>query len=146
MSVVVSQMGARMHYAVPRILHEAGALVAYAQLREGPAPGCVTGPMPIEVQRFYVAAAWQGRGLAQRLMERVVATAQERRAETLWLGVWERNPRGIAFYRKCGYVDVGSQTFVVGTPAFDEVSTLAWQKRQSMPRPPTWCWWLNGTG
>ena len=26
MSVVVSQMGARMHYAVPRILHEAGAL------------------------------------------------------------------------------------------------------------------------
>jgi ribosomal protein S18 acetylase RimI-like enzyme len=36
-------------------------------------------------------------------------------ARTLWLGVWERNPRAIAFYRKCGFTEVGTQTFVLGT-------------------------------
>jgi hypothetical protein len=31
-------------------------------------------------------------------------------------------------------------------PAFHDVSTAAWQKRQSIPSPATWCSWLNGTG
>ena len=35
----------------------------------------------------------------------------------LWLGVWERNPRAQAFYRKSGFADVGSQVFLVGTDA-----------------------------
>jgi ribosomal protein S18 acetylase RimI-like enzyme len=43
------------------------------------------------------------------------ARAQE--AHTLWLGVWERNERAKAFYRKCGFADVGSQVFVLGTDA-----------------------------
>jgi len=29
--------------------------------------------------------------------------------------VWERNPRAIAFYRKCGFAEVGTHTFVFGT-------------------------------
>jgi hypothetical protein len=29
--------------------------------------------------------------------------------------VWERNPRAIAFYVKCGFVDVGSKAFYVGS-------------------------------
>ncbi len=99
-----------------------GTLVAYAQLRRGTPPACVTGPAPIEVMRFYVAAAWHGRGVAQRLMTEVVDAAKRANAQTLWLGVWERNPRAIAFYVKAGYRDVGSQVFVVGTdPQADRV-------------------------
>ena len=65
-----------------------------------------------------------GKGLAQELMARVVRTAKEVGARTVWLGVWERNPRGIAFYRKCGYVDVGSKVYVVGSdPQTDRVMT-----------------------
>ena len=33
----------------------------------------------------------------------------------VWLGVWEENARAIAFYRKCGFVDVGSIDFFVGS-------------------------------
>jgi uncharacterized protein with HEPN domain len=33
----------------------------------------------------------------------------------LWLGVWERSPRVIAFYVKSGFVKVGSHVFVVGS-------------------------------
>lgn len=94
-----------------------GAFVAYAQLREGAAPACVHGPRPLEVLRFYVARAWHGRGLAQQLMQRVTDVARDRGARTLWLGVWERNPRAQAFYRKAGFADVGAQVFMVGADA-----------------------------
>ena len=33
----------------------------------------------------------------------------------MWLGVWERNVRAQAFYRKHGFDRVGSKVFVVGS-------------------------------
>lgn len=95
----------------------AGELVAYAQLRRGPAPAGVAGEAPVELWRFYVAREWHGKGLARALMREVDAAAARLGARTLWLGVWERNPRAIAFYAKSGFVDVGSQVFMVGTDA-----------------------------
>jgi ribosomal protein S18 acetylase RimI-like enzyme len=99
-------------------------LVAFSQLRLGGAPACVTGPAPIEIQRFYLSGEWHGRGLAQQLMDASFAAAREAGAQTVWLGVWERNPRAIAFYRKLGYRDVGAHVFVVGTdPQTDRILT-----------------------
>ena len=92
----------------------AGQPAAYAQLRTGEPPAWVRGPAPIEVMRFYVDRRWHGTGLAQRLMAAVVAEAGRRRAGTLWLGVWERNPRAIAFYEKCGFIPTGGKIFCVG--------------------------------
>ena len=89
-------------------------LAGFAQLRAGGAPSCVTGEAPIELWRFYVAQAWHGRGIAQALMRRVESEAYARGAHTLWLGVWERNPRARAFYQKTGFTDVGSHVFMVG--------------------------------
>ena len=104
------------------VAEDAGALVAFAQLRRGVPPDAVRGHTPLELWRFYVAADWQGRGLAQQVMARVVAAATEAGAATLWLGVWERNPRAIAFYIKAGYVDVGAHVFVVGAdPQTDRI-------------------------
>ena len=97
------------------VAEAAGALVAYAQLRPGDAPSCVAGPSPLELQRFYVDAAWHGRGLAQALMAAVLEAADAAGASTVWLGVWERNPRAIAFYRKAGFAEVGAQGFLVGS-------------------------------
>jgi ribosomal protein S18 acetylase RimI-like enzyme len=92
-----------------------GALAGYAQVKQGPPPPCVVGPSPIELYRFYVDTAWKGRGVAQRLMSEVRATAVELGGQTLWLGVWEHNPRAKAFYAKCGFSDVGSHDFALGT-------------------------------
>lgn len=92
-----------------------GALAGYAQLRPGQAPAAVQSTQSIELWRFYVARDWHGRGLAQQLMAAVIAAARGRSAAVLWLGVWERNPRAQAFYKKSGFIDVGSQTFLVGT-------------------------------
>jgi len=94
-----------------------GKTAGYALVREGATPACVTGPLPVEVQRFYVLRDWHGAGVAQALMEGCVAEARRRGGRTLWLGVWEINPRAIRFYEKCGYRQVGTQTFMVGSDA-----------------------------
>jgi ribosomal protein S18 acetylase RimI-like enzyme len=98
------------------LLAEIGPTIAgFAQVREGPWPPCVTGESPVEVWRFYVDRPFHGRGIAQSLMRAVEQVARELGARTLWLGVWERNPRAIVFYTKCGFVDVGSHAFLFGT-------------------------------
>ena len=103
---------------VMTLLVEGGAkLVGYAQLRRGQEPSCVTGESPIELWRFYVARDWQGRGVAQELLRQVDFAAHDAGARTLWLGVWERNERAKAFYRKSKFVDVGSHVFTLGSDA-----------------------------
>lgn len=99
---------------VTLVLDAGGTLAGYAQLREGPAPPSVDGPRPLELLRFYVDRPWQGRGVAAALMHAAVAAARARGARTLWLGVWERNPRAIAFYARSGFVDAGSHAFALG--------------------------------
>ncbi|MGH7579970.1 MAG: GNAT family N-acetyltransferase [Gemmatimonadales bacterium] len=89
-------------------------LAGYAQLRESPAPDCVAGPGPIELWRFYVDRAWQGRGVAQALMTATFEAAAGRGGGTVWLSVWERNHRAQAFYRKFGFEDRGAKAFILG--------------------------------
>lgn len=96
--------------------HEA-ELVGYAHLVAGPVPEAVRGPAPLELKRIYVARAWHGQGVAQALMLAAIEAARARGARTLWLGVWERNPRAVAFYAKYGFTRVGEHTFVLGSDA-----------------------------
>lgn len=97
------------------IVAESGGLLAgYAQVRRNAPPACVTTEAPVELWRFYVDRPWHGRGLAQRLMAGVREAARELGGPAIWLSVWERNPRGIAFYAKCGFRDVGTNDFWVG--------------------------------
>ena len=91
-----------------------GQMAGYAQVSRHPPPPCVTGPVPVELARFYVDRPWQGRGVAQRLMAAVADAAAELGGQTVWLGVWEQNPRAIAFYVKCGFSDAGTTNFFVG--------------------------------
>jgi ribosomal protein S18 acetylase RimI-like enzyme len=95
------------------IVHER-RLVAFAQLRQGSTPEAITGSRPIELWRFYVDRTHHGRGMAQALMQAVLARATAAGAGTIWLGVWERNLRAQAFYRKAGFADVGTHVFVLG--------------------------------
>ena len=87
--------------------------VGYAHLGAGTPPAGVPTPA-VEVRRFYVDPAWHGRGVAASLMTAVRHAAAARGARALWLGVWERNARAIAFYAKWGFTDVGTQPFRLG--------------------------------
>jgi ribosomal protein S18 acetylase RimI-like enzyme len=98
------------------LLAELGPTMAgFAQVRRRTPPPCVTGVPPVELHRFYVDRPFHRRGIAQALMRSVDDVARELGGRTLWLGVWERNARAIAFYTKCGFVDVGEHAFIFGT-------------------------------
>jgi GNAT superfamily N-acetyltransferase len=96
------------------LLDRDDVLAAFAQLRPGAGDG-VDGPHPVELWRFYVEPTWHGRGVAAELMAAVEDTARGRGAQTLWLGVWERNTRAQAFYRKHGFTVAGSHIFWMGS-------------------------------
>jgi len=89
-------------------------LVGFAQLRWGTAPDCVLGQAPGEIQRLYIAAEWQGKGIAPALMNSCLEEMRQHGSDLVWLGVWERNPRAIAFYKKFGFTEVGEQLFPLG--------------------------------
>lgn len=92
-----------------------GRPAGFAQLRWAEPPGCVAGAAPGEVQRFYLLQEFHGTGLAAALMTACLTALRERGSDVAWLGVWEENPRAIAFYRKEGFAEVGRKVFMVGT-------------------------------
>jgi Acetyltransferases len=99
---------------VTLVSETAGRLMGYAQLRWGEAPECVSAQSPGEIQRLYVVEDWHGKGIAQELMRACIDEIRQRGSDAWWLGVWERNPRAISFYKKMGFVEVGDHTFCLG--------------------------------
>lgn len=92
-----------------------GQLMAYAQLKWGKAPNCVAAKSPGEIQRLYVDKAFHGKGLAHELMSECLNIFKERNTDIAWLGVWESNPRAIAFYKKFNFQEVGEHIFSLGS-------------------------------
>jgi ribosomal protein S18 acetylase RimI-like enzyme len=92
-----------------------GQIVGFSQMMPSRINAHVVAKRPAELNRLYVAAAWQGKGVAQALMGDVIKVAKAAGADCLWLGVWEHNPKAMAFYRKAGFEDVGSHSFMLGS-------------------------------
>ena len=91
-----------------------GAAVGYARLNFGQAPAVIAGRKPMEIARFYARKKWIGRGVGAQLMKACLEEAERTGCDVIWLDVWERNPRAIAFYRKWHFERVGAQTFRLG--------------------------------
>ena len=90
-------------------------LVAFAQLAfDSPNHAAGAQRPATHLQRLYVDREWHGTGLARDIMDTVVGRAVESGAGELWLAVWERNDRAIAFYRKVGFTVAGEQSFQLG--------------------------------
>jgi len=47
-------------------------------------------------------------------MKACLDDVEGRGADVVWLGVWERNPRAISFYKKFGFIEVGDHVFPLG--------------------------------
>lgn len=103
-----------------------GRIIGYAYIIAGRRPDGIPLDAPVELARFYVASDWHGRGVAQHLMAACVAEARRGGGRTFWLGVWQENPRAIAFYRKAGFRIVGTTSFRLGSQVQDDhVMTLS---------------------
>ena len=93
---------------------QTGIPAGYAKLRRGTIRGCVTGPLPVELERIYAQPELIGEGVGKRLLHMAIKIAQSEGFQTLWLGVWEFNERAIEFYHRQGFVDVGEHDFMLG--------------------------------
>jgi diamine N-acetyltransferase len=109
-----------------------GAAIGYARLKAGQAAPCVSGTKPIEIVRLYARQDCLGQGVGARLMQACLDEAVKQGCDPVWLDVWEQNTRARAFYRKWGFVEVGTQRFQLGS---DLQHDLILQR--SIPRPPT---------
>jgi ribosomal protein S18 acetylase RimI-like enzyme len=69
----------------------------------------------VELVRFYVDAAWHGRGVSHSLMKEALDYAANAGHDVMWLGVWQQNTRAIAFYRKWSFEIVGDKRFLLGS-------------------------------
>ena len=99
------------------VAQEGDDLCAFIQLNQTTSPACIKTHRALEIKRLYVDAAWHGLGVAQQLFEQAITFGRLQKAEKIWLGVWENNPRALRFYQKLGMVEAGEQVFMVGTDA-----------------------------
>lgn len=91
-----------------------GRAAGYAKLHDGAPENGVEGANPVELVRLYVSREWLGRGMGEQLMRACIDEARHAGHETIWLGVWERNERAQAFYRKWNFRTVGEHAFKLG--------------------------------
>ncbi|MEY3678614.1 MAG: hypothetical protein RI924_755 [Bacteroidota bacterium] len=91
-----------------------GMVIGYLKINWGIAQTEIQDTNALEVQRIYVLAAYHGLKLGQMLMDKAIEQGKAQKADFIWLGVWEENPRAIRFYEKNGFVVFGSHQFQFG--------------------------------
>ncbi len=99
---------------------ERGEAVGYAKIGPPHLPFEPRG-VAVELRQFYLLEAWQGRGLADRMMQWVIDEAERRGGDDLYLSVFVDNHRARKFYERWGFVAEGRYAFMVGGHADEDI-------------------------
>jgi ribosomal protein S18 acetylase RimI-like enzyme len=89
-------------------------LIGYLKINRGPAQTTAQDDSFLEIERIYVLKEYHGKQAGQVLFETALNRARELQSKYIWLGVWEKNPRAIAFYRKNGFLEFDKHVFILG--------------------------------
>lgn len=100
-------------------MYHGSELAGYMKLNDAPAQTMTGKPGTLEIERIYVLKAFHGKQLGTLLLNYAIDRTKEKHHSAIWLGVWERNAKAIAFYERNGFVKTGSHDFVLG----DDVQT-----------------------
>jgi GNAT superfamily N-acetyltransferase len=90
-------------------------LIGFAKLIKDHSAKGLEGKKVVEIERIYVARAHHGQKLGAKLMQACLDWSKDAGFETVWLGVWEQNPKALTFYEKIGFQRFGEHEFVLGT-------------------------------
>lgn len=96
------------------VAYEDDQPVGYVRLRNGDNHPEFKGASSIEIARIYAIKKSIGKGVGRELMLKCIDIAQEMNRDIIWLGVWEKNERAIAFYQKWGFEKFAEHEFVLG--------------------------------
>lgn len=89
-------------------------VIGYLKLNFGQSQTELKDEGALEIERIYVLKEFHGNKVGQVLYETAIQSAKQKSAEYVWLGVWEENPRAIAFYKKNGFVEFDKHIFKLG--------------------------------
>jgi ribosomal protein S18 acetylase RimI-like enzyme len=103
------------------IADAAGQPAGYAKLHSGAPSEGIEATNPIELVRLYVDKKWLGSGVGAALMQACLEEAAKSGFDKIWLGVWEKNARAQAFYRKWDFRTFGEHVFQLGADAQTDI-------------------------
>ena len=87
-----------------------------------------------EIERIYLIAAFQGKGLGKKLLTKVLNMGKEMGYKKVWLGVWENNFKAIRFYKKYGFKKFGQHNFFVGKRFTKLIICWKWIFKQNLKK------------
>lgn len=95
-------------------LYEDTELAGYLKVNDTPAQTELNDPEAMEIERIYVDKEFHGKGYGYQLMEKALELAREAKKTYVWLGVWEKNEKALAFYYRQGFEKIGVHSFFMG--------------------------------
>ncbi|HAT33560.1 MAG TPA: GNAT family N-acetyltransferase [Janthinobacterium sp.] len=101
--------------------HPGAAPIGYLALAPAALPIAAPRAGDLEIKRIYLLHRFQGMRVGRRLMDAALAHARAAGATRLLLGVYAKNADALAFYGRCGFVEVGTRTFRVGNSDYDDL-------------------------
>ena len=89
-------------------------VIGYLKVNFGESQTELKDSKALEIERIYVSKEFHGKSVGQILYDKAIEIAKQKGSEYVWLGVWEKNPRAISFYKKNGFVEFDKHIFRLG--------------------------------
>jgi len=89
-------------------------VIGYLKLNVGQSQTELQDDKALEIERIYILREFHGKNVGQLLYNRAIQIARQKKADYIWLGVFEGNPRAINFYKKNGFVEFDKHVFKLG--------------------------------
>ena len=100
---------------------EPGAFpIGYALLTKPEFPEGLADEGDLELRRIYLLSRFHGDGHGPELMTAALVEARARGAKRMLLGVHPDNVRALAFYKRNGFVVIGTRPFHLGPETFHD--------------------------
>lgn len=96
------------------LAYQNNKLCAYAKVVDSNNPKEIPNKNTLRISRIYVLDKFIGKGVGKALMHLCLEKAKSLNKTIIWLGVWEQNIAAINFYKRFGFAQFGTETFVLG--------------------------------
>ena len=100
--------------AITLVARADGTPIGYAHVLRDAVPACVADRDAVKLSRIYLVASAHGQGHGKVLFQAALDAARELGARSVFLGVYDRNVKAIAFYEAHGFATVGTHEFEFG--------------------------------
>lgn len=88
--------------------------IGYLKINIGDSQTEIKDNEALEIERIFVLKEFQGKKIGQKLFDKAIELAKEKKKKYIWLGVWDQNHRAINFYKKNGLNEFDKHIFMLG--------------------------------